>query len=115
MQVAILSTSLNTSHGYKGYLPPVAFLKLFDRRFLDDRGPLRRDPWNQEKEEKVKAIHQKIQPQLFTPDILIDNAGSPSAEQRNEGQIVVDEITDFNEDNYKKELESCPDIDAVNQ
>ena len=111
MQVAIL----NTSHGYKGCLPPVAFLKLFDRRFLDDRAPLGRNPWNQEKEARAKEIHQKIQPRLVEPDVLVDNTGSPSAEKQNEGKIVVDEITDFNEDDYKKELESCPDIDAVKQ
>ena len=40
MQVAIL----NVSQGYKGYLPPIAFLKLFDRRFLDDRAPLGDQP-----------------------------------------------------------------------
>lgn len=111
MQVAILSTS----YGYKGYLPPVAFLKLFDRRFLDERGPLGDDPWNQEKEAKAQAIHQKIQPQLVESDILVHNNGSPSSEQRKEGQVVVDETTDFNEDDYKEELESYPDIDAVNQ
>src|SRR5947207_10143537 len=56
MQVAIL----NTSQGYKGYLPPIAFLKLFDRRFLDDRAPLGGNPWDHEKEAKAKEIHQKI-------------------------------------------------------
>src|SRR5947207_14484513 len=79
MQVAIL----NTSHGYKGCLPPVAFLKLFDRRFLDDRGPLGRNPWSQEKETRAKEIHQKIQPRLVEPDILVHNTGSPSAEKQN--------------------------------
>lgn len=111
MQVAILKTT----HGYKGCLPPIAFLKLFDRRFLDDRGPLGDDPWDHEKETKAKEIHEKIRPRLIEPDVLVKSAGLPSTEESNEGKFILGENIEFDEDHYKKQLESCPDIDAINQ
>src|SRR5438876_4620667 len=103
MEVAIL----NTSHGYRGCLPTVAFLKLFDRRFLDDWNALGDDPWDYEKEAKANKIHNKIQPQL--PDVPVKNPSSPSTDQKNEGEIIVNEIMDFDEDDYKKEIDSCPE------
>ena len=109
MEVAIL----NTSHGYRGCLPPVAFLKLFDRRFLDDRGALGDDPWDYEKEAKANKMHNKIQPQL--PDIHFKIASSGSTDKSNDGKIILREIIDFDEDDYKKEIDSCSDTDAVKQ
>ena len=106
MEVAIL----NTSHGYRGCLPQVAFLKLFDRRFLDDRSVLGDDPWDYEKEAKANKIHNKIQPQL--PDV---RASSASTNKSNDGEIIVSEIIDFDEYDYRKEIDSCPDTDAVKQ
>jgi hypothetical protein len=60
IEVAIL----NKSHGYKKYLPSIAFLKLYDRRFLDDRSAFGDDPWDYGKEAKAKEIHQIFQPHV---------------------------------------------------
>jgi ABC1 atypical kinase-like domain len=109
MEVAIL----NTSHGYRGCLPPVAFLKLFDRRFLDDRSALGDDPWDYEKEAKANKIHNKIQPQL--PDVRVKSTSSASTGKSNDGEIIVSEVIDFDEDDYKKEIDSCLDTDAIKQ
>jgi hypothetical protein len=81
MEVAIL----NTSHDYSGGLPPVAFLKLFDRRFLDDRSALGDDSWDYEKEAKANKIHNKIQPQL--PDVHFKIASSASTDKSNDGKL----------------------------
>src|SRR5208282_4538829 len=111
MEVAIL----NISHGYSRCLPQVAFLKLFDRRFLDDRSALGDDPWDYEKEAKANKIHNKIQPQLVEPDVHVKSTSLPSTDKNNKGKIIVSEIIDFDEDDYKNEIDSCPDPDAVNQ
>jgi tRNA A-37 threonylcarbamoyl transferase component Bud32 len=111
MEVGIL----HASPGYRGCLPPVAFLKLFDRRFLDDRSALGDNPWDYEKEAKANKIHSKIQPQFVEPDIHVKSVGLLSTGKNNKKKIVVSEVIDFDEDDYKKEIDLCPDIDAVNQ
>src|SRR5438046_10653784 len=67
MEVAIL----HTSHGYTGCLPPTAFLKLFDHRFLDDRNALGDDPWDYEKEATANKIRNNIQPRPLEQDVRV--------------------------------------------
>src|SRR5271167_2706513 len=42
-------------------LPRIAFLKLYDRRYLDERASDGRNPWTHEKEEQAKKVAQKLQ------------------------------------------------------
>ena len=109
MKVAIL----NTSYDYRECLSTGTFLKLFDHRFLDDRSALEDDPWDYEKKIKVNKIHNKIQPQIS--DVHVKSVNSSSTDKSNERKIIVSEIIDFDEDDYKKNIDSCLDIDVVDQ
>ena len=113
-KVKVWKSRYSTHHtATSGCLPPVAFLKLFDRRFLDDRSALGDDPWDYEKEAKANKIHNKIQPQL--PDLRFKSGSFASTDKTNDGEIIASEMIDFDEDDYKKEIDSCLDTEAVKQ
>jgi len=100
---------LGVTHGYKS-LPQTAFLKLYDRRYLDDRAADGDNPWDQGKEAKADEIHRRIQSRLPDAEFLAQNIGAPEREQE-----MLESIY-FDEDDYKDEVESFgADPDAVNQ
>jgi serine/threonine protein kinase len=57
LKVAILAKS----SAIEDEIPPIAVLKLYDHRYLEDRAPGRRRLWNQEKEDAAQNIALKIE------------------------------------------------------
>src|SRR5215471_8463419 len=64
LKVAILAKSSTI----EDEIPPIAILKLYDRRYLDDRAPGRRRPWNREREDAAQNIALKIEAGVNNPD-----------------------------------------------
>src|SRR5271156_6399592 len=91
---------LGVTRGYKPRLPQTAFLKLYDRRYLDDRSPDGNDPWDQGKEEQAEEISRRIQPRLPEPELL---TMGPTTRQREQEML---ELIYFDEDDYKGQLEA---------
>jgi hypothetical protein len=98
-------------------LPRIAFLKLYDRRYLDERTSDGRDPWTHEKEEQAKKVAQKLQPHFPDPEILLRSAELPSSTERQERKIVFEEVRGYDEEDYKETLELLSSVkpDAVEQ
>ena len=91
-------------------LPRIAFLKLYDRRYLDERELDGRNPWTHEKEEEAKKVVGKIQPRFPDPDVLLRGAELPSVE-RQERTIVFERARGYDEDDYKETLESISSVE----
>jgi serine/threonine protein kinase len=103
---------LGVTPGYETKLPQTAFLKLYDRRYLDDRAQDGRHPWNQRKESKAEEINRRVQSRFPTPELLVKNTGPTSPEREQE----MLELIYFDEDDYEDELDSLQaDRDAINQ
>jgi hypothetical protein len=111
---------LNASDGYKKPLPSHAFLKLYDRRYLDDRET---DPWDHEKEARVMEVHRKFleKGDELETHVVVKAAGSPLPLAGGQGQVdefviptsdgcVVEGDPNFfhffDKDDYASELES---------
>jgi hypothetical protein len=97
-------------------LPRIAFLKLYDRRYIDDRALDERNPWTQEKEEQAKKVARKIQPLFPDPEVLLRGAEIPSVESQ-ERRIVFERPKGYDEEDYEEALESLSsaESDAIKQ
>ena len=97
MKIAILAKPKESD------LPLTAFLKLYDRRYLDERmRPNAYEPWNHKLEAEAQRIAQKIQPRHDPDRVAADNAvpwNDP-------------ECSDTDEDDYEEELKSMEDSDS---
>jgi len=103
---------LSVTPEYTRKLPQTAFLKLYDRRYLDDRAQDGRHPWSQEKEAKAEEINKRLRSRLPSPELVVKNTGPTSPEREKE----LFELMYFDEDDYKDELDSLQaDPDAINQ
>jgi serine/threonine protein kinase len=112
MKVALL----NTSGDYPADLPSIAFLKLYDRRYLNERMTDGEHPWNHQKETAAERISQKLDLHLLDRESIIRSVGL-SSHCGNDGEVVVSEAIDFDEDDYDEQLKSLDsaDADAVKQ
>jgi serine/threonine protein kinase len=101
MKVAVL----NQFGQYHTALPLIAVLKLYDRRYLDERMASGNDPWDHQKEANAETVGKKIRPYLLDPKSIIRSAGLPSHGGNNR-EVIVSEVMDFDEDDYDDELKA---------
>jgi serine/threonine protein kinase len=117
MKVAIL----NTSHGYKSsQLPSEAFLKLYDRRFVDTRSHSYSYPWDPVKEKNATKVHDSIQPDVVTTEDVVTAAGLPVPGAKTYyGGLDCEERLGahftFDENDYEEKLKSFPDEKSVKE
>jgi serine/threonine protein kinase len=105
MQVEIM-TKPNCSN-----LPSVAFLKLYDRRYLADRLlPDAKDPWNPQLEAEAEKTAQKIQMRL---NARLDSGTVPLSRISLDDGNLWEEIEDCgSDDDYEDELDQMDECDV---
>src|SRR5271156_4997848 len=87
-------------------LPRFAFLKLYDRRYLDERKPDGPNPWTHDKEAMAKMVARKITPQYPSVENLLRQAEAPWPARKQERKLAFERVGGYEEDTYKKVLKS---------
>ena len=88
-------------------LPLIAFLKLYDRRYLEERaGENATLPWSPQREKAADEFAEKIRARLDAR--RISNSASNTPVSRNHAGVVENDYdnSDYDEDDYEQEVDS---------